>query len=158
MHTTLQPAAGTQHETASPKKLERLAIVVRDDAFDRLLTPLAFAYEMGNRGIEVDLLFVLWASRVLTREGVQQVDIDARYADRKAWLMGRLAHFNEPQDIHGFIQAAHSTGHVRFHACKLAAATFQVREQDLLPEAQGIINPAEFLSDIAMRADHCQYF
>jgi peroxiredoxin family protein len=138
--------------------LRRLAIVVRDDAFDRLLTPLAFAYEMGKRGVEVDVLCVLWAVRVLSREGVKAVKVGAGYADRGAYLLGRLEKLGEPQDIHGFIQAAHSTGRVRFHACQVAAATFEVSREDLLPEAHDIIHPTAFLSEIAMRADHCQYF
>ncbi len=145
--------------TATQKKsITRMAIIVRDDAFDRLLTPLAFAYEMGRRGVQVDVLCVLWASRVLTKEGVKAVTMEARYGDRKAYLLDRLAAFDEPQDIHGFIQAAHATGNVRFHACKLAAMTFEVKPQNLLPEAQGIIDPAVFLNEIAAQADHCQYF
>lgn len=147
----------TTKELKSPV-IQRLAIVVRDDAFDRLLTPLAFAYEMGSRGAEVDVLFVLWASRVLTEQGVEAVKMDPRYSDRGDWLKGRLAAFDEPQDIRGFLRAAHSTGRVRFHACKLAAATFEVRAQDLLPECHGIMDPTVFLSEIAMQADHCQYF
>lgn len=154
MTTTLESAP-----TATAKKtINRMAIIVRDDAFDRLLTPLAFAYEMGRRGVQVDVLCVLWASRVLTHEGVQAVKMDPRYADRKEYLLSRLAAFDEPQDIHGFIQAAHATGNVRFHACKLAAATFEVSKKNLLPEVQGIIDPAVFLSEIAAQADHCQYF
>ncbi len=142
----------------SAPPLRRLAIVVRDDAFDRLLTPLAFAYEMARKGVEVDVLCVLWAVRVLSKEGVKQVKIDPRYADRRDYLLGRLKAFDEPTDIHGFIKAAHSTGRVRFHACQLAAATFEVSREDLLPEVQDIMQPATFLSEIAMRADHCQYF
>jgi peroxiredoxin family protein len=138
--------------------IRRLAIVVRDDAFDRLLTPLTFAWEFGRRGVEVDVLFVLWASRVLTREGVQQTQMDPSVADRKAWLIERLQHEGAPTDLHGFIKAAHATGHVRFHACRLAAITFGVEEHDLLPEAEGIIDPAVFMETAAVRADHCQYF
>lgn len=138
--------------------LKRLAIIIRDDAFDRLLTPLTFAWEMGRKGIEVDVLFVLWAVRVLSRDGVKEVKIDPRYAHREAWLRERLARDGDPLDIHDFLKLIHSTGHVRLHACRLAAATFDVGADDLISETAGIVDPGEFLTGIALRADHCQYF
>ena len=141
-----------------PEPIRRLAIIVRDDAFDRLLTPLTFAWEMGRRGVEVDILFVLWAVRVLTPEGAREVTIDPRYAHREQWLRGRLSRDGDPLDIHEFLKLVQATGHVRLHACRLAAATFDVTAGDLVPEANGIIDPAEFLSRIVLRADHCQYF
>ncbi len=143
---------------ASATALKRLAIVIRDDAFDRLLTPLTFAWEMGRKGVEVDVLFVLWAVRVLSREGVQEVKIDPRYADREAWLRGRLQRDGDPLEIHDFLKLVKSTGHVRLHGCRLAGMTFDVTEDNLIPEADGIIDPGDFLRDIAMCADHCQYF
>jgi peroxiredoxin family protein len=143
---------------STPRPLDRLAIVIRDDAFDRLLTPLTFAWEMGRAGVQVDVLFVLWAVRVLSKEGVRQVRIDPRYADREAWLRARLQRDGDPLEIHDFLKLVKSTGHVRLHACRLAAATFDVTPENLLPEAEGIIDPGDFLRAIATRADHCQYF
>ncbi len=151
-------APDISHSSTAAPGIRRLAIVVRDDAFDRLLTPLTFAWEMGRRGVEVDVLFVLWASRVLTRDGVTEVAIDPRYAHRDAWLRDRLAREGAPQDILGFLRAAHATGHVRLHVCQLAALTFAVEPHDLLPEAHAITDPAHFLNHIALHADHCQYF
>lgn len=138
--------------------LRRLAIVIRDDAFDRLLTPLTFAFEMGRKGVEVDVLFVLWAVRVLTPQGARAVKIDPRYADREEWLRERLKRDGDPLEIADFLALLKSTGHVRLHGCRLAAMTFDVKPADLLPEADGIIDPCEFLTSIALRADHCQYF
>jgi peroxiredoxin family protein len=138
--------------------IRRLAIIVRDDAFDRLLTPLTFAWEMGRRGVEVDILFVLWAVRVLTPEGAREVKMDPRYAHREQWLRERLSRDGDPLDIHEFLKLVQATGHARLHACRLAAATFDVAAGDLVPEANGIIDPVEFLNRIALRADHCQYF
>ncbi len=143
---------------SAPPTIQRLAIVIRDDAFDRLLCPLTFAWEMGRKGVEVDVLFVLWAVRVLTREGVKEVKIDPRYAHREAWLRKRLQRDGDPLEIHDFLKLLHSTGRVRFHGCQLAAQTFDVTPGDLLPEAEGIIAPGDFLQNLARRADHCQYF
>jgi peroxiredoxin family protein len=143
---------------STPRPLERVAIIIRDDAFDRLLTPLTFAWEMGRSGVEVDVLFVLWAVRVLTPEGVAQVRIDPRYADREAWLRERLQRDGDPLEIHDFLKLVKSTGHVRLYGCRLAAQTFDVAPGNLLPEADGIIDPGDFLRTIVARADHCQYF
>lgn len=138
--------------------MQRLAIVVRDDSYDRLLTPLTFACVQAGRGCEVDILFVLWAARVLDREGVKSLHIHGHHARNETWLKDKLARDGDPVEIHDFLKLLKSTGRARLYACKLAAATFDVAEKNLIPEADGIVDSGWFLDEIALKAQHTQYF
>ena len=132
-------------ETA-PRPLRRLAIVVRDDAFVsslRSLLPGKWAAPAWK-----SMCSSCSGRCVCSRPKGRAVKIDPRYAHRDG----------DPLDIQDFFKLLKSTGHVRLHGCRLAAMTFDVAPEDLLPEADGILDPGEFLRSIAARADHCQYF
>jgi peroxiredoxin family protein len=138
--------------------MKRLAIVVRDDGYDRLYTPLTFAYAAARRGVEVDMLFVLWAVRVLTEEGAKGVRMHRQHPGEEAAFRDMLLRDGVPHEIRELIRLVKQTGHVRMYGCQLAAQRFGVDEAHLLPEADGIADPLWFLNEKAVPADHCQYF
>ncbi|MCL4744026.1 MAG: DsrE family protein [Burkholderiaceae bacterium] len=138
--------------------MKSLAIVVRDDSYDKILTPLAFAYLTASEGTQVDMLFVNWAVKALTAEGAANLKIDGRHAADEEKVREGVARAGLPTDIYEVIKALKSTGTVNLYACSLAASIFGVDEKNLIPEAEGIVGASWFLNDKAAKADHYQYF
>jgi hypothetical protein len=104
------------------------------------------------------MLFVLWAVRVLTETGADSLKVDAGHALEAEWLREQLAAEGAPTRIRDYLNLLHGTGNVTFYGCSLAAETFGVTPDGLLPEAAGIVSSDWFLNEKAVTADHCQYF
>ena len=133
--------------------MEKLAIVVRADAYDQVLTPLAFAYGAAASGVETDFLFVNWAVRLLTKDGEPA---PVTHPGQDEWLRSQVEKAGLPPDVKDIIRALKKTGKVRFFACGLAAQIFDVKKEQLMDEVEGIVGSTWFLEENADKA-HFQY-
>lgn len=138
--------------------MKSLAIVVRDDAYDKILTPLVFAYLASSEGTKVDMLFVNWAVKALTVDGAKALVVQGHHAAKDAFVREQVAKAGLPNDINTILKALHESGNVNLYGCSLAAAIFGVGETDLIPEAEGIVGASWFLNEKAAKAEHYQYF
>ena len=138
--------------------MKNMSIVIRDDSYDKILTPLAFAYLQAAEGTQVDILFVNWAVRALTVEGAAAMRILGDHAKDEPMVREQVAKAGLPTEIMDLLKALKATGSVNFYACALAASIFGVNEDNLIDEAEGIIGASWFLNEKASKADHYQYF
>lgn len=138
--------------------MKTMAIIVRDSAYDKILTPLAFAYLEAAEGVQVDMLFVNWAVRAMKVGGAAEFKVDPAYSDQDAWVRTQVEKTGLPSDLYTLLQAIKGMENVNFYACSLAASVFDVSEESLIPECSGIIGASWFLHEKAAKADHCQYF
>jgi len=138
--------------------MEKIKIIIRDDNYIKLYAPLAFAYDYAVKGKEVEVLFINLGLLLLTPEGAKSVSIEGRHADKKPWLESRLAALGIPPEIHDFLEAIKQAGNVKLLGCNDSAAILEVKESDLIPAADGLIDSTGFIEQAADEGVHCMYF
>ena len=127
-----------------------MAIIIQKDAYDLILTGLAFAYLGTTVYDEINILCVNWAVKLLSKEGVK-VKLD--HADASLdHIKENLVKAGLPTDLYEIVKALKATGKVHLYGCSLAAAIFDVEQKDLIPEADGIQGATWFLTEKAETA------
>ena len=152
-------AVGQIRTEAEPTKtLERLAIVVREGAYDRVPTPLAFAYLAAASGAQVDLLFVNWAVRAVMQGEADRLPMSAEHADEGEYVRRQVELAGLPAQIPQLVAAVKQSGKVAIYVCSLAAQIFGATRENLLPQVDEIVGATWFLTDRVLAADTTQYF
>jgi len=133
----------------------KLAIVIRDDSYDRVLTPLAFAYLGAAVYDEVDVLFVSWAAKLLTEKGLKEAKVCADHAGTDAMVKAGVRAAGLPDDLYAIIKLMKETGKVNFYLCSLAGQVFGVTKEAAIPELNEVVGATWFLME---KANHAECF
>ena len=134
-------------------------MIIRDDSYDKIMVPFAFAHVQASEGVQVDMLFVSWAVNALKQGGAEAFKIQTAHADQEAYIREQVDRIGMSNNIYHMLKGLKSTGRVNFYACSLAASVFGITEDNLIPEASGgIVGASWFLNDKAAAADHTQYW
>lgn len=132
-----------------------MTIIVRVDAYDQVITPLAYAYLGSAVYDEVNVLFVNWAVRLLSEDGLED-RLSPASADRGLTLEDLKASVEEggfPPELEAIVAELGAAEEVNLYGCSRAARVFDVPEEKLIPEADGIEGATWFLTEKAENAD-----
>ncbi len=138
--------------------MDRLAIVISEDSYDKLLCPFVFAYLQSLEGTQVDIFFVSWAVRALTEDGAKAIRVNGHHADEDQYVREQVAGLGLPPDVIDFLAALKETDLVNYYCCDMAAKIYGVNEDNIIDLADEIVSATWFLHEKIVPADHCQYF
>jgi peroxiredoxin family protein len=133
----------------------KLAIVIRDDSYDRVLTPLAFAHLGAAVYDEVDLFFVSWSAKLLTERGLKEAKVCADHAGTDAVIKAGVRAAGLPDDLYAIIKLMKETGKINLYLCSIAGQVFGATKESAIPELNDVVGATWFLTE---KAHHTECF
>jgi len=134
---------------SSTDQPERLALIVKSDAFEDILLALSFAGIAASADMQVTMFFTNRAARRLKIGGFADV---AQPTDEvsAAFILG--ADTLGFHDLSATLRDVKATGRVRIFLCSRGARIWDIDADSLLPEVDSIMGTATFLLEEARRA------
>lgn len=134
---------------------KKVSMIIRNADYDKIITPLGFAFMLAAEDVQVDLMFVSRAVAIMKEDGALKVRVtgDQQKDTANEWLRQEIVKVGFPADLAEILRGLKGTGNVNIYGCSTAAAIFGVTEQNIMPELDGIVGGGWFLLEKAMKAD-----
>lgn len=127
---------------------ERLALIVKSDAFEDLLLAFSFAGIAAASGIEVAMFFTNRAARRLRVDGF--ADVERSDEVGQAFIAG--AQELGFRDLAAMLREVKGSGHVRVFLCSRGARIWDIDAEHMASEVDSVMGTATFLLEEARRA------
>ena len=127
---------------------ERLALIVKSDAYEDILLALSFGGIAASAGQNVAMFFTNRAARRLKQGGfddIEETDVIGRELIEGSKGMG----FN---DLRAMLADLKTTCRVRVFLCSRGARVWDIDADTMLPEVDSILGTASFLLEEVRRA------
>jgi peroxiredoxin family protein len=148
-----------QLETAEPKTIEKVAIVVSKGSLEGIYPALIMANGARMDGIEADLFFTFFGLDAIRKDRYAKIKVATvgNPGLHMPTLLGALPGFSglvtkmmqrqmekiDIPPIPEFIELVHDSG-VQLYACKASVDMFGLTMQDFVPQVEDIISVGEF--------------
>jgi peroxiredoxin family protein len=153
-----------QLETAEPKTIEKVAIVVSKGSLEGIYPALIMANGARMDGIEADLFFTFFGLDAIRKDRYAKIKVATvgNPGLHMPTLLGALPGFSglvtkmmqrqmekiDIPPIPEFIELVHDSG-VQLYACKASVDMFGLTMQDFVPQVEDIISVGEFYEKAA---------
>jgi peroxiredoxin family protein len=153
-----------QLETAEPKTIEKVAIVVSKGSLEGIYPALIMANGARMDGIEADLFFTFFGLDAIRKDRYAKIKVATvgNPGLHMPTLLGALPGFSglvtkmmqrqmekiDIPPIPEFIELVHDSG-VQLYACKASVDMFGLTMEDFVPQVEDIISVGEFYEKAA---------
>jgi peroxiredoxin family protein len=128
---------------------DRLALIVKGDAFEDVLLALSFAGIAASAGTVVSMFFTNRAARRLKTDGFSDIDQAADDVGAAFIAGAQGMGFN---DLYAMLREIKASGLVRVFLCSRGARVWDIDADSMLPEVDSVMGTATFLLEEARRA------
>jgi len=133
------------------KKRKSMAIMVHSGTVDKLLPVLTLASTASTMDVETRLFFTFWALNALKKGGLENVKPPDFLRIGTDTMKEKMRKAGIPS-LQKLLQMCKESGNVKIYACSATMELMDIKEEELIPEVDGIVGAATFM-DIALDAD-----
>jgi len=133
---------------SEPKKL---AIIVHSNTLDKLYPILFLASTGGAMDMEVNLFFTFWGMNAIKEGGLDSAGLPGLMRIGTGMMKRKIKNTKVPT-LSRLLEMARMTDKVKLYACSTTMELMDISKDELIPEVDGIVGAASFLS-IAQDAD-----
>jgi peroxiredoxin family protein len=162
---TLRPETLAAPQTVqAPEAARRIAIICSKGSLDMAYPGLILANAARMSGIEAVLFFTFWGLDILRKDRIDNLHVSTvgnpsmpiptllgGLPGMEAFATSRMKHEMEALDIPGvreLVEILHDSG-TEIYACRMAMDMFKLKEDDLVPQVDGVLSAMDFFDKTA---------
>ena len=130
---------------------KKLAIIVHSNTLDKLYPILFLASTGGAMDMEVNLFFTFWGMNAIKKGGLDSAALPGLMRIGTGMMKRKIKNTKVPT-LSKLLEMSRMTEKVKLYACSTTMELMDISKDELIPEVDGIVGAASFLS-IAQDAD-----
>jgi peroxiredoxin family protein len=130
---------------------KKMTIIAHSGTLDKLYPVLMLVSAGAAMDVETHIFFTFWGLEALKKGGLENAKLPGMMRLGTGMMKDRMRKFKVPP-LTEILKKSKEMGNLKIYACSTTMELMNIKEEDLIPEVDGIVGAASFL-DIALDAD-----